>query len=348
MNNPKISIIVPVYNVQKYLIQCLDSLKNQSYSDIEIICINDGSTDNSIHILKKYGENDSRFRVYEQNNLGVSSARNKGIEVASGEYIMFVDSDDWIDHKTCETTLNIMISKQTDVVLFNYIRVKEAKLKEKYVFDKDVYFDGTTIQEIHRRMIGLSNKELRNLENADALVPACMKLYRKKIIRENNIKFMDLRIIGTSEDAVFNLEYFEKCNSAYYLNKPLYFYRRDNSYSITTIYKPDLYVKWDRLFDYFEKYIISNELSSDYTEALKNRIALSIIGLGLNELCSKSSHREILSKIKTIISSTRYQNAYRSLELKYFSIHWKVFFIAAKLEFEFLLYILLKYIETVK
>ena len=104
-----ISIIVPVYNTAPYLPQCLDSLVNQTYRDIEIICVNDGSTDNSPDILKAYAERDSRILVIHQENLGLSGARNKGLESARGEWVMFVDSDDWIG-----TDSSISVQRQKD------------------------------------------------------------------------------------------------------------------------------------------------------------------------------------------------------------------------------------------
>ena len=94
----KVSVIVPVYNVEKYLSRCLESLINQSLKDIEIICINDGSTDNSLQILKQFAYKDNRIKIINQTNSGQSVARNKGLAIASGKYIGFVDSDDWIDN----------------------------------------------------------------------------------------------------------------------------------------------------------------------------------------------------------------------------------------------------------
>ena len=93
----KVSIIVPVYNVEKYLKRCLDSITNQTLKELEIICINDGSTDNSLKILKQYAHKDKRISIINKQNEGLSVARNTGMEAASGEYIGFVDSDDWID-----------------------------------------------------------------------------------------------------------------------------------------------------------------------------------------------------------------------------------------------------------
>ena len=94
---PKISVIVPIFNVEKYLKECLESIINQTFKDIEIICINDGSTDNSLDILNQYAEKDNRIKVITQSNQGLSAARNTGIKYANGEYISFIDSDDYID-----------------------------------------------------------------------------------------------------------------------------------------------------------------------------------------------------------------------------------------------------------
>ena len=99
---PKISVIIPVYNVEKYLGQCLDSVVNQTFKDIEIICIDDGSTDSSLDILKKYAQIDSRIIIINSENNGVSEARNKGIERAKGDYIYFIDGDDYIDQQCLE------------------------------------------------------------------------------------------------------------------------------------------------------------------------------------------------------------------------------------------------------
>ena len=101
-NNIKISIIVPVYNVEKYLRECLDSLINQTLEDIEIICVNDGSTDSSPQILEEYASRDSRIRVFHQENQGVSVAYNYGIKQVKGKYFTIVDSDDWIREDSCE------------------------------------------------------------------------------------------------------------------------------------------------------------------------------------------------------------------------------------------------------
>ena len=117
-----ISIIVPVYNVEKYLEQCLESLLNQTYKNIEIIVVNDGSTDQSLDILNKYSFKDNRIKLYSQKNQGISAARNTALEHINGKYIMFVDSDDWIEINTCETALHELKKNDSDIVMWAYKR----------------------------------------------------------------------------------------------------------------------------------------------------------------------------------------------------------------------------------
>ena len=120
IENPKISIIIPVYNVEKYLRECLNSVVNQTMRDIEIICVNDGSTDGSLDILKEYAKKDDRIIVINQTNGFVESARNNGLKIAKGEYIQFVDSDDYLELNACETAYKYALLYNADVVVFGY------------------------------------------------------------------------------------------------------------------------------------------------------------------------------------------------------------------------------------
>lgn len=112
---PKVSVIVPIYNVEKYLAKCLNSLINQTLKEIEIICVNDGSTDNSLKILENFEKNDSRIKVVSQQNMGLSGARNTGLNIATGEYIGFVDSDDWVDLEFFEKLYNVAKENSADI-----------------------------------------------------------------------------------------------------------------------------------------------------------------------------------------------------------------------------------------
>ena len=113
---PLVSVIIPVYNVERYLAQCLDSVINQTYPNLEIICVNDGSRDGSPDILRRYADEDARIQVIDKANGGVSQARNDALDCARGEYIMFVDSDDWVEPDACENAVNAMREYDADIV----------------------------------------------------------------------------------------------------------------------------------------------------------------------------------------------------------------------------------------
>ncbi|MDO4555751.1 MAG: glycosyltransferase [Lachnospiraceae bacterium] len=238
MFNEKISIIVPVYNGEKYLEQCLDSLVEQTYTNIEIICINGSSNDNSLKILNQYAKIDSRIKVITRENKGVSISRNEGLNVATGEFILFVDADDWIEKNTCEIVLQEFLRNKTDIVMWSYIREFQNNSQPKKIFDYDrIEYSENDVKQLHRRFIGLIGKELEKVENADALCPVWGKLYKREIIEEYRIRFIDIRDIGTYEDGLFNLEYFAHVKKAVYIQQYLYHYRKDNPASITSKYK---------------------------------------------------------------------------------------------------------------
>ena len=132
----KVSIIVPVYNVEKYLKRCLESLVNQTLKDIEIICVNDGSTDGSLAILNEYVRNDDRIVVINQENSGQSVARNRGIDVAKGEYIGFVDSDDWVCEDYFERLHNSAIQNNAEIAVGGIIRLHKFNGRKFLNFDK--------------------------------------------------------------------------------------------------------------------------------------------------------------------------------------------------------------------
>lgn len=346
MSKPKVSIIVPVYNVEKYLEQCLDSLVNQSLKEIEIICIDDESSDNSLDILYRYSENDSRIKVISQKNTGLSGARNTGINHVNGDYLMFVDSDDWLDLHTCERVYKEAVLNECDVVMWPYVREYENMSKPKILFkdEKIIFNESETKSKLHRRFVGLLGEELRYPEHGDTIVTACMKLIKTSLIVDNKIKFIDTNKIGT-EDAFFNLILFGYVKKTVYINEMMYHYRRSNEESLTTVYNDRLYEKWQNLYSYMGKYIEDNSLDYSYNIALNNRIALSLIRLGLNELVSEKNIFNKIKEIKRIISTPRYITAYRNLDIKQLPFHWKIFFYCARFKLSVIIFILLYIIK---
>ncbi len=339
-----VSVIIPVYNVEKYLPKCLDSVVGQSYRNLEIICINDGSPDNSAEILEYYAKKDSRIKIITQKNEGLSGARNTGINAATGDYIIFLDSDDWIDPDTVENAVSVAEKNGSDVVMWGYVREFADKSLEKKIFDGDKIFGKNECRELHRRLAGLTGAELASPENTDAIVTAWSKLYKTDIIKENLLEFTDTKIIGT-EDLLFNMYYFGFVKSCAFIGKPFNHYRKDNDTSLTRSYKSRLFAQWAELYKRIRNYLNENHLGDDFHRALDNRICLSMIGLGLNELCNKGSHGERIKNIKKILSSEQYIKAFAGLDFEYFPIHWKIFFKLCQKRLALGVYILLNAIR---
>lgn len=322
-----ISIIVPVYNVEKYLSQCLDSLVNQTYQDIEIICVNDGSTDGSLGILEQYATKDGRINIISRNNIGASESRNEGIEQAHGEWLMFVDSDDWIEPDCCERVM--AVAGDADMVFFSYIREFRTTSAPKHIFGLEpMTFKGNGIDWLFERLIAPKDKELRDPSKLDSLSTVWGKLYKTDIICQYSITFLSTDKTGTLEDLVFNGKYFNHLKRANYLPDCLYHYRKANSKSIVYTHKPELDKKWLYVFGEIET-------CTDITdkpfllEALERRKALCLFGLGLNILFGHFPWRQNYHMLDAIIRSDWYTTAIQKLETKEMPLHWRIFYKAA-------------------
>ena len=212
-----VSIIVPVYNVERYLDKCIQSILKQTFYDFEVILVDDGSTDNSGKICDKYGKLDSRVKVIHKKNGGLSSARNKGIEVAKGNFIAFIDSDDYIHNQMLEILYKGINQNNSDISICKYKRFKENEIIKDKTYDiESISFKNYTNIE------ALSNLQS---ESVVEFVIACNKLYRKELF--NNLRYEDGRI---HEDEFIIHKLLYKCNLVSYTSAELYYYlRRDNS-----------------------------------------------------------------------------------------------------------------------
>lgn len=334
-----ISIIVPVYNVENYLETCLNSLIGQTYRDIEIICVDDGSQDKSGYILSDYAKKDSRIKVITQKNEGIASARNRGLKEVRGEWIMFVDSDDWIDATVCDKALSLATKHNSDVVLWSYTReLTTGKSTPRPLLNKDKLFDEKNIRSLHRQIVGPVDAELSDPSLLHSWGTVWGKLYSRDVIRK--VQFTDIKIVGSAEDVLFNIEVFTHVKRAFYINEPMYHYRKTRR-SLTGSYNKHLNERWINLYTEMQNVIASYNLSPDFYTALNSRIALGLIGQGLNECKSTLNPRSKIDKIRHIITQEHYQSAISELPLKYFPPHWYLFFWSAKNSKASILYILL-------
>lgn len=340
-----ISIIVPVYNVAPYLPQCLDSLVNQTYRDLEIICVNDGSTDDSLRILREYEARDKRVKVLSRENRGISCSRNEALEIAQGEWTMFVDSDDWIDLNTCQSALDTALQHQADMVMWAYVREFGHKSFPKRYLEKPTIWEDN-ITSLHRRIVGPINEELRYPDTLDSWGTIWGKLYRSSYIKEKEpIHFVDTKLIGSAEDVLFNIAYFGRIHKAVYLPETWYHYRKGNSYTAT--YKADLPDKWNRLYTEIAHEITKQQLGADFTQAYENRISSGIIGLGLNEMFAETSLKQKYAHIQILLNRKKFRNSIQKILTQYLPIHWKVFFGAAKRNYPWMVLMMLIIIKKV-
>ncbi|TLS35784.1 glycosyltransferase [Pseudalkalibacillus caeni] len=342
---PIVSIIVPIYNAEDYLERCLDSLLAQTLKEIEIITINDGSTDSSSNILKRYSSEDSRIKVIEKDNGGVSSARNEGILSASGNYIGFVDPDDWVEFEMYEKMQQIAVNEKADIVMCSYIREFKNYSKEKnFNLPQKVKYEREEVKNfVLRRLIGPLDTEVANPDLLDSWGTVWSKLYKADLIKENNIRFEDLSNIGTNEDSLFNIVATSYASSFVFINSPFYHYWRENIESITSRYKPNLLNQWFLLYDTIEELIEKNQMDNDYYLALNNRICLNTLGFGFNTISKDNNHSAIkkIMKIHNMLNDKRIRQSFMKFELTYFPIIWKGFYFCAKYRFSLGVYLML-------
>lgn len=246
---PKISIIVPVYGVEQYIAKCLSSIKNQTFTNFECLIIDDGSPDKSIPIAKELVGNDPRFIFLEKENGGLSSARNMGLDHATGDYIVFLDSDDYIDKETFEKcTIPIKNDPSIDVIIFgiNWV-TPSGKLIKKTISDVKKYYN---------------KKDFLLIENSiDVIV--CNKIYKKDIF--NSLRFTE-DIIHEDNDFTYRSIYQKKLHL---INEYLYFYVQREG-SITKVYNKNLYRSLTVIYSGYEKfyreYLISQNIKKSYLD----------------------------------------------------------------------------------
>lgn len=237
--SPEISVIIPVFNSEKDLEECINSILCQSFSDFEIILIDDGSSDHSFEICQRFCQIDSRVHVVRQKNKGVSSARNNGIMHARGKYISFIDADDYIDSEFLNRAFQIMESNCYDLYASGLV----MEFWEKDCIYKTVHYTASCIYQY-------SVKEI--LEEWGKGFPQiymsgpCCKLYKNSIIRDNSILFDET--LDRGEDLSFNLDYLSKCSDAFFDTNIFYHYRRENKNSLYSRYNSDAYNVYKKVY----------------------------------------------------------------------------------------------------
>lgn len=219
---PELTIIVPIYNIENYLSHCIDSILSQTFSDFELILVDDGSIDNSLAICNNYANTDKRIKVIHQANAGVSVARNTGLEKASGKWISFVDGDDWIDSQTYKTAIETAETHKVDIVQWGArLHYLETNTIKDYTFHQGVFsFQKDSINSV-------------NEDNCILCYAVWNKVFRKSILDENGISFPVGVKMG--EDSFFCYKYYLYSNIVYSLEESFYHYNKHEN-SATTVF----------------------------------------------------------------------------------------------------------------
>jgi glycosyltransferase involved in cell wall biosynthesis len=297
----KISIIIPTYNVEQYLHKCMDSVINQTLKDIEIICINDGSPDNSLEILQKYKKLDNRIILIDQKNGGLSYARNIGLKKATAPYILFVDSDDWLENNSCEILYNAIIANDCDLVIAKTNLHNETQDKKKeIIFNKALNSFSENI---------LPNNKCFNIVKFGA----CNKLYKKSIIDKYLIEFP----VGFYfEDAPFLFSYIAVSKNVLYIESKTYNYRINKNSILNSLDKNNI-----RILDHFRisfvfyeflnKTNLYNQYEIEFWNIFCEYIWYPILKIKNQYIVFDLAHNFIKDKeivhLKTKISATNYK-----------------------------------------
>ena len=323
MNKTLISFIIPIYNSEKYIERLVDSILNQKIENIEIILVNDGSTDNTKEILKQY-EGNNLIKVINKENSGVSSTRNLGLKEASGKYIMFSDSDDYYKKGSIKKIIK-QLDEKSDLIIFSCCREDENLNITELFKQEDKIIPA-------KKNLGIEGYLLNNFENKYG---NCIwnKIYKLDIIRKNNIKFCENQTIA--EDLLFNVEYFEKIKNYKTVSTESYVYCY-NANSITRRYSNkylDEYIKTSNNLNN----ILENENYHDRYYALLMFYFGTYNYIFNNETLSNSK-KTSLERLKKYFNNYIIKEALKNVKIKRFNFKNKIKYIITKLNLYGLIY----------
>lgn len=330
-----ISIVVPVYNVEKYLETCVNSLIHQSYSNLEIILVDDGSTDSSGKLCDILASRDSRISVIHKKNAGLGMARNTGLQNANGEYISFIDSDDYIKIDTYEKIVNLISKSTIDAVYFGHIKVNDTRAYCAGSLPSELEYCG---EEILRKFFLNSLGELPRQNGNDFTgISACCAVYRKELLDTKSILFQSERKV-LSEDIIFNLNVCANANCIKILPEYLYYYVFRGS-SLTKTYRGDRFEASKKMYEVlneeFKKYGVA---PNDYRVKLYFLVNL-IVCLKQEVMFSKANtHKFALKRIKEICNDELVQSVLCEFPLQKLSLSLKIWFIFVLKKQVFMLY----------
>lgn len=324
-----ISLIVPIYNKEHTIEKCINSLLSQTYSNIEILLINDGSTDSSGTVCDKYKETDMRIKVFHKTNGGVSSARNLGLKHAKGEYIQFVDCDDYIEKNMCEVLITNILTTSSDIVICGYKLLSDKCVKEISYQKNVINFES----EFPKYFADLYIKGFIN--------PPWNKLYKKENIGH---EFIDNLSLG--EDLIFNLEYLQGIDKISIISEGLYNYVLESEDSLTSTYRKDSFEIAVFLNNQVNKFCKDN-LSKETNYKLISEVFFSNVLSSIQRSVYKKNTKKVqtISRIYKIISSSEVRSVIKNINTD--TLEYKIMKILIKLKLPMSIYVFYKIKEKI-
>lgn len=310
MSKDKVSIIVPIYNVERYLNRCVDSLINQTYKNLEIILVNDGSPDNSPAICDRYAIKDTRIKVIHKENGGLSDARNAGINISTGKYIMFLDSDDYAELNMIENAVNTIETLDSDIVIWGYYA--EFVDENERIINTINYSGLDGVLDSSDEQFMLSN-ELINLMGY-----AWNKLYKNEIIQKNNYRFK--KGLSLVEDITFNSEVFKNHHSIAFVEEPLLHYmQRPRETLGGKFYENQFELKQQAMKKVYEMLLALGYNEVDITNTI-NKILFDTLKTIVRLLAqnNKENNKEKLAYISNLFSNNQVVLVLRKVHLDTF------------------------------
>lgn len=300
-----ISIIVPVYNVEAYLERCILSLLRQCYSDLEIILVDDGSTDNSLFLCQQYARQDARIKLVQKANGGLSSARNAGLDVATGGYVSFVDSDDWVAPETYQRMAELIEQYSPDMVRFGYRKMMNGSVIEQCCLPYDTgLYTGESLRCI--QLDTISNEFILDY-GRQRILSAWGAVFRRSLLEDCRLRFVSERKI-LNEDYLFILQTILAVKSLYVCNGVFYHYdTRTNS--LSTCYRTNMYERKQHLYMGYCNAL--PEKSPEVESRLRNFYIDCIYDCIVNECNSARPAREAVQEIKRLLGDEYLQRCLR-------------------------------------
>lgn len=319
MDNASVSIIAPVYGVEKYIHTFLDSIQKQTFQDIEIILVDDGSKDNCPAILDEFARNNKKCRVIHQKNSGVSAARNAGLDAARGKYVYIVDSDDWLEPDAIETLYNEAERTGADLVYGDWVR--ERPNPELIVsFPNEFYTENKKTLELLQCAANNNNKAYYSCEDFPYIThlggAPWRCLMKRSIIEDNKVRF-DPYVRGLWDDILFTLYLYEHVSSVAYIHKVLYHWRVvENSY--THGYKPNFIETIRRIFEHMEEYLRRCNKGKMHWKAYYIRVMLyfdQALAVYFMNVMNEKSDKERYAEFRDFVHSHPVCDAVRHMPL---------------------------------